>query len=121
MAGGLVDWGMEKSRGRTLAEAGARLVKADLELADSHLEDLEKGGENWIRYEFQTENWRQYREALAMKLSAKDFEAVAQAALDTMVLATHHTGAEPPPKAVGAVVVPQREHLAAGIAVLSRV
>jgi hypothetical protein len=76
-AGGVVDAAIFWRRDARLAQAGSRLLAAQLKTADAILYTVEQEGV-WVRfYELSMSAWPEYRSLLASKLKGNDFEVIA--------------------------------------------
>jgi hypothetical protein len=79
-AGGIVDARLDLRRERRAAQAGARLIAADLSMADAMFKVAEKEGRWWMFFDPKIgASWDRYRQELALNLDGNDFEAVAEA------------------------------------------
>ena len=78
LAGSSVDAVLAWHRERRLAKAGARLVAGEISGADSQLEAVEKEGRWWRFHGIPIDNWSEYKNILAIRLSDLEFEAVSQ-------------------------------------------
>jgi hypothetical protein len=92
LVGGVINWAIQSSndkrRQQAMAQAGARLVSAQLDDTDqalvATLEDR-----TWRRTRtLPTDAWTTYREALALCLAPTDFDAVAKAVAYVQRLST---------------------------------
>lgn len=79
-AGSSIDYLFHRRRERAEARAGARLVAADIAMADSRLKGTVDDAKWWRFTELPMTAWPEYRAVLAKELSNEDFESVSQAA-----------------------------------------
>ena len=78
-AGSLIDYVFQRRRERAEAKAGARLVAADIAMADGRLKGAQEDAKWWRFVELPMTAWPEYRAVLAKELTNAEFEAVSQA------------------------------------------
>jgi hypothetical protein len=76
--GGVVRFVLDYAGSRGKAKAGARLVRLELALAASRLNDAENEQQWWRFYTTSMEAWDRYDDVLARRLSSDDFDLVTQ-------------------------------------------
>ena len=78
VAGGIVDAILARRRETRLAEAGARLLAAQLKTADAKLAAAEVD-RVWLKtFQLQMPSWSEYQGVLASNLNGTDFDALAE-------------------------------------------
>lgn len=89
-AGGVVGFALDRARERRRAFAGARLVRLDLSLTASALRDAEHDSRWWVFRDVDPMMaWSTYAEALSVRLSAAQFEAVTQSVSELSRFSRH--------------------------------
>lgn len=78
-SGGVIEFLLDRARERRRALAGARLVRLEIALTASALRDAEHDGKWWVFWEADPlPAWERYAEALSVRLTPEEFEAVTQ-------------------------------------------
>lgn len=89
VAGGAVTAALSWLQRRQLVKAGARLVAAEIEMADSVLADFQAWGAWRDFYKLGMRAWNEYREVLATHLDQERMEAVVQAVTNAAMVHDH--------------------------------
>lgn len=88
--GGVVRFVLDRAQERRRAFAGARLVRLEISLTASALRDAEHDGKWWVFWEADPlPAWERYAEALSVRLTPAEFEAVTQSVSEMSRFSKH--------------------------------
>jgi hypothetical protein len=128
-SGGVIQFRLDRAREKRRAFAGARLVRLEISLTASALRDAEHDAKWWVFWEDDPlPAWERYAEALSVRLTPDEFEAVTQSVSEMSRFSKHireapmdgHGYWTLSPKAVGKLKE-MREHATAAFNALAKI